>query len=229
MAYYLGSIDFRTSATGTAYVGVAKASSGTGTVLSTSRVTYGDEQGERVSVKVSPEFAGTTPTGTVTVMESTTTLCVIGLSSGGGSCTLSAARFGSGSYQLVAHYGGSGDFNGSASGTATFTVSKASSSTFLHMSSVKVNEGDEEVEHLSVSVSSQFAGYTPTGTVTVTASGASICVISLSSGGGSCGLSPSRLAVGVYQVAATYNSNSDFNGSTSAGQVLTVKFVLSVG
>jgi hypothetical protein len=229
VAYYLGSIDFRTSATGTAYVGVAKASSGTGTVLSTSRVTYGDEQGERVSVKVSPEFAGTTPTGTVTVMESTTTLCVIGLSSGGGSCTLSAARFGSGSYQLVAHYGGSGDFNGSASGTATFTVSKASSSTFLHMSSVKVNEGDEEVEHLSVSVSSQFAGYTPTGTVTVTASGASICVISLSSGGGSCGLSPSRLAVGVYQVAATYNSNSDFNGSTSAGQVLTVKFVLSVG
>jgi hypothetical protein len=97
------------------------------------------------------------------------------------------------------------------------------------MSSSKVNEGDEEVEHLSVSVSPQFAGYTAAGTVTVTASGENICVISLSSGGGSCGLSPSRLPVGVYTIAATYNSDSDFNGSTSAGQVLTVKFVLSVG
>jgi hypothetical protein len=97
------------------------------------------------------------------------------------------------------------------------------------MASAKGNEGDEEGEHISVSVSPQFAGYTPTGTVTVTASGESICVISLSSGGGSCGMSPSRLPVGVYTITATYNSNSDFNGSTSAGQVLTVKFVLSVG
>jgi len=229
VAYYLGSTDFRTSANGTDYFGVAKASSGTHISLSTTRVTYGDEQGERVWVSVSPEFAGTPPTGTVTVTESTTTLCVISLGSGGGSCTLSAARFGSGTYSLVAHYGGSGDFNGSSSGGASIAVSKASSSTSLRMSSSKVNEGDEEVEHLSVSVSPQFAGYTAAGTVTVTASGENICVISLSSGGGSCGLSPSRLPVGVYTIAATYNSDSDFNGSTSAGQVLTVKFVLSVG
>jgi len=42
-------------------------------------------------VTVSPEFAGSTPTGTVTVKASATTLCTIKLSSGRGACGLTTS------------------------------------------------------------------------------------------------------------------------------------------
>jgi hypothetical protein len=85
-------------------------SSSTTLVLSSSNVTYGDEQVENVSVTVSPQYSGSTPTGTVTVKESNTTLCVTTLSSGKGSCTLSATQLDAGTYSLVATYSGSTDF-----------------------------------------------------------------------------------------------------------------------
>jgi hypothetical protein len=62
-----------------------KSASKTVLTLSATKVTYGDEQVEKLSVTVSPEFAGPTPTGKVSISESKTTLCVITLSSGKGS------------------------------------------------------------------------------------------------------------------------------------------------
>jgi hypothetical protein len=77
-----------------------------------------------VSVTVSPQYSGTTPTGRVTITEPGTTLCVITLSSGKGSCRLSAKRLKAGAYRLVATYGGSKDFDRSASAKETLTVVK---------------------------------------------------------------------------------------------------------
>jgi hypothetical protein len=64
------------------------------------------------------------PTGTVTIKASATTLCVIKLSSGKGSCTLSAKRLKAGTYRLVATYGGSKNFKGSTSAKETLTIAK---------------------------------------------------------------------------------------------------------
>jgi hypothetical protein len=77
-----------------------------------------------LSVTVSPQHSGTTPTGRVTISESGTALCVITLSSGKGSCRLSAKRLKAGAYRLVATYGGSKDFDRSASAKETLTVVK---------------------------------------------------------------------------------------------------------
>jgi hypothetical protein len=99
----------------TQIVGVAKATSKTALRLSAAKVTYGDEQVEHLSVTVSPQYSGSTPTGTVTIKATTTTLCVIKLRSGKGSCALSAKRLKAGTYGLVASYGGSTDFDASAS------------------------------------------------------------------------------------------------------------------
>jgi hypothetical protein len=69
-----------------------------------------------------PQYSGSTPTGTVRVKQSSTTLCVIKLSSGKGSCTLSAKKLKVGTYHLVATYGGSTNFKGSRSAEETLRV-----------------------------------------------------------------------------------------------------------
>jgi len=98
------------------------AASGTALKLSARKVTYGHEQTEHLSVRVLPQYSGSTPTGTVRVKQSSTTLCVIKLSSGKGSCTLSAKKLKVGTYHLVATYGGSTNFKGSRSAEETLRV-----------------------------------------------------------------------------------------------------------
>jgi FtsP/CotA-like multicopper oxidase with cupredoxin domain len=79
-----------------------------------------------VSFSVSPQFTGT-PSGTVTVRASTNETCSAALTAGSGSCTLTFAT--GGSRTLTATYSGDGNFLGSASATATQTVSNISLST----------------------------------------------------------------------------------------------------
>ncbi len=101
-------------------------------------------------------------------------------------------------------------------------VAKATTRTALKLSARKVTYGHEQTEHLSVTVSSQYSGSMPTGTVTVKASTRTLCVIRLSSGKGSCRLSAKWLKVGTYHLIATYGGSTNFKGSTSAKETLRV-------
>jgi len=101
-----------------------KSATNTTLKLAPLKVTYGNEQVEVMSVKVSPEFAAPTPTGKVTISEGKTTLCVLTLLSGKGSCSLSSRELKPGIYHLVATYGGSTNFEGSTSAKETITVAK---------------------------------------------------------------------------------------------------------
>jgi hypothetical protein len=124
-AIYSGSIDFNSSASANEGLTVSKETSKVALKLSSSKVTFGHEASEHLSVKVSPEFAGSLPSGKVTVKISSKALCVISLSSSGtGSCTLSAKKLSAGTYGLVASYSGSSDFGPSAATEETLTVVK---------------------------------------------------------------------------------------------------------
>ena len=81
--------------------------------LSTSHVTYGHEQAARASVTVTAGLGA--PDGAVLVESGTTTVCVIGLVSGVGSCTLAPKVLGVGSHALTAYYLGLPQFRTSAS------------------------------------------------------------------------------------------------------------------
>jgi hypothetical protein len=118
----------------------------------------------------------------------------------------------------------SGAANGytSSSTSETFTVHKATTKTALKLSAVKVIYGHEQAGQLSVTVSPQYPGKTPTGRVTVKTSTGALCAITLSSGKGSCTLSAKRLKVGTYHLFATYGGSTRFDGSTSATKTLTV-------
>ena len=183
-------------------------------------LTYGDEGSATFHVTVTAP--GLTPTGTVAIKNGPTALCTITLSSGKGSCTLSATKLAVGTYGLVAAYGGSTDFHGSASVKETLTVSKATTKTAVKLSATKVTYGHEQVLHLSVDVSPQFPGTMPTGTVTVKESTTTLCTIKLSSSKGSCTLLAKKLKAGTYQLVATYGGSANFKGSTSAKETLTV-------
>ena len=103
-----------------------------------------------------------------------------------------------------------------------FTVKSATSKTVLGLSKSKVTLGDEQVEVLSATVKPEFAGPTPTGSVSVTESATTLCVIALSSAKGSCTLSADQLPAGSYDLAASYSGDMDFQASVSAQKSLTV-------
>jgi hypothetical protein len=207
--------------TGMASVTYTVGASKTTLKVSTTDLTYGHEQTAHLSVTVSPKHPGTVPIGKVTIGESGTALCVITLSAGKGSCTLSAKRLNTGIYQLTASYGGRTNLSGSLSARETLIVVKAATKTALKLTTTTVTYGQEQTERLSVAVSSQYGGTMPTGTVTVKASMTTLCRITLSSGRGSCTLSARKLRAGTYGLVAIYGGSTNFKGSTSAKKTLT--------
>ena len=100
--------------------------------LSKSKVTYGDEQVEKLSVTVGPVQGVITPTGTVTITDSVTTLCTITLSKSAGSCSLSATKLRAGTYSLMAVSKGSAASAPSYSAQVLLIVAKATSRRLSH-------------------------------------------------------------------------------------------------
>jgi hypothetical protein len=158
-------------------------------------------------VTILPEFASSTPTGTVTVKDSKTTVCAISLSGAKGSCTLSAEQIPVGAANLVATYGGSAAFGSSTSAIAPVIVAKSTSRTVLKLSAAKTTYGRESTERLSVTVLSEFAGSQPTGTVRLRYATATLCAISLAGAKGSCTLSVRQLPVETYTLTASYGGS----------------------
>jgi hypothetical protein len=150
-------------------------------------------------------------------------LCTITLASGAGSCKpLLARELSTGTYYLVATYGGSANFKGSTSAKETLTVAKATTKTALKLLTRKVIYGHEQVEHVSVTISIQYPGMAATGTVTIKASARTLCVIKLKSDKGSCTLSAKKLKPGTYRLVATYGGSTNLKGSTSTKETLTI-------
>ena len=202
-------------------VNVPQAYTLTALSLSATKVTFGHEQAETFSVTVSPSYAGPVPTGTVSVKKSTTTLCVITLSSGKGSCSLTSEELPARTFSVYANYAGNSSFVLSTSfmTKTNLVVARASSTTTLKLSASKVNFGNEQAEHLSVTVSPQYSGATPTGTVTISGTA---CLIKLSSGKGSCTLKSKTFSVGSHSLVAHFWGSTAFGGSLSGKSTLSV-------
>jgi len=104
------------------YLTVTKTPTSTTIAVSPPTIAYGQEQGERVTVKVIPPLAGT-PTGIVKVLAGTVTVCAIKLSAGTGSCAIPSRSLPVGVHPLFAYYPGDTSFNGSSSGRQALTIS----------------------------------------------------------------------------------------------------------
>jgi hypothetical protein len=120
-ASYDGDSNFNTSNSAATYLTVAKASSATTLTLSKTTITRGHENAEKLTVKVSSPATGYA-TGKVTIKAGSTTVCVITLKDGTGSCTLSSSKLKAGSYKVVASYAGDTNHNSSNSATKALKV-----------------------------------------------------------------------------------------------------------
>jgi hypothetical protein len=120
--HYLGGNDYLPSASAWVYLTVIKtAKTTTSLTLAKSVVTYGHETAEKLTVSVS-HIRGVYPYGKVTVKAGSTTVCLITVNSGHGTCTLSAKALKPGTYHLVASYPGNAIYLASASASKTLKV-----------------------------------------------------------------------------------------------------------
>jgi hypothetical protein len=125
-------------------------------------------------------------------------------------------------------FGGSGtDASGHIQGFVADLSAAAGASgqiqttTNLALSAATVTFGREQAGQISVKVTAASGG-TPRGVVTVTADKATVCLIILGSGTGSCRLTPKGLRPGSYALTARFFGGLGFAGSASVPATLTV-------
>lgn len=152
-----------------------------------------------------------TPTGTVTVSDGgVTNTCIATLSGGSGSCSITFNS--TGTYAMVAHYNGDGNFQASVSSSQNLTVHGVATTTTLATGNPTPSVVGQTVS-FSYTVTPNSGTGTPGGTVTVSDTTDNIsCTAQVSDG--SCNITfPS---VGSKTLKATYNGDSNFDASTSS-------------
>lgn len=156
----------------------------------------------------------------MTVKSGGKVVCVMTVKADKGTCNVNTLDYAPGTLKFTASYDGGPGYKASNS-SASLRLLRATSKTALTLSAGRVTYGHEQAERLSVRVVPQYAGV-PAGTVTVSADRATVCVITLASGAGSCALTAKKLAPGSYRLVAGYAGSADFAASSSAGQTLVV-------
>ncbi|MFP5226309.1 MAG: Ig-like domain repeat protein [Acidobacteriota bacterium] len=184
------------------------------------------------AVTISGTITGSTPTGTVALMTSSTTalqqeLGVFAVTNGAFSGTLSSLP--GGSYQVWAQYSGDGTNAPSMSTPVTVTVTQGSSTTTFSIvdqsgkasvsNSASVSYGTQFLLDALVSGSSTTAAE-PTGTVTFSDNGNAINTANLNAEHDAEYNAP--FAVGAHSVTAKYSGDASYTGSSGSTIAFTV-------
>jgi hypothetical protein len=153
---------------------------------------------------------GTTPTGSVTFINGTTTLGTEALN-GSGEASISTAALPVGSNSITASYSGAADFSAGNSSNVSEIIITAVTATKI-FSSVNPSAYNQSVTFTATVISP--AG-TPTGTVTFK-SGANTLGTGTLNGSGQATLTTSSLPVGTNSITADYGGAADFSASNSS-------------
>ena len=94
-------------------------------------------------------------------------------------------------------------------------------STSLKLSKASISFGQEQAEHLTVTVTPSTGGK-PSGKVSVKTGSTTLCTVTLAKGKGTCALKAKKLHPGHYKVRATYGGDLVYAASTSGTKTLTV-------
>jgi len=166
---------------------------------------------------VAPTAGSGTPTGTVTFYDGGSTLGSRTLSSG--TATFTTSVLSGGGHSITASYGGDSTFSSSTSSALLYTVNLAAPETIL-TSSVNPSTFGQVVTFTAT-----VSPTTATGTVTFYDGASSLGSGTLSSGTAS--YSTSSLIVGNHPITATYEGDSNVEGSTSSPLTQTVTNALA--
>jgi hypothetical protein len=216
-AVYSGDTDHAASTSATLDLPVAPDGTVTTLVAAPTSSVYG--QSVTFTATVAATAPGvSTPTGTVTFMDGSTTLGTGKLSTVGGvtTATFTTSKLSVGSHAITAVYGGGPDDLGATSAAATAKVAQDQTTTTIKASPSFSVYGQMVTFTATVAVASPGAGR-PTGTVTFMDGTMKLGTGTLSTSGGvtTATFSTSALAVGVHSITAVYSGDTDDAGSTS--------------
>ena len=162
-------------------------------------------------VNIVPPGAGTL-TGTVTVTDGTES-CVGAINSGSGIGSCSIPFSSPGTRNVTATYSGDVNFESSVSGSTSHAVNKANTSLIVSSDQPDPSVIGETVTVQWTLASTGGGSGTPTGTVSVTASGSAGCTAPASFGTGSCDLVFTTNVDPTPTIAASYPGDANFNAS----------------
>jgi sugar lactone lactonase YvrE len=202
--------------------GTGTAAVATKTVLALTSPSSGSPSfGESLTLSATVTATSGTPSGTATlIVDGVETATATLNSSGVATFNLDSGLTG-GSHTLIAVYNGTTSFNGSVSAALQLSVTKAATATALALTTPYTNPLSA-VSGTSVTFTAVvgFSGVgIPTGTVTFSSGGTTLGTTSLVPAAGglfSATFSTSSLAVGNYNVVATYSGDPNYIGSASA-------------
>jgi hypothetical protein len=165
-------------------------------------------------VTFTASVTGSSPTGTVDFLDGATTLCSgVTLASSQAACS-PASALSVGSHSIQANYSGDSG-NSSSTNSLSQTVDQATSTTAVG-TTTPIGFGSGETISVTVAAQSPGAG-TPSGSVTIDDGTGDQCTTPLSSGAGSCLLTPT--SAGSKTLTATYGGDTNFTGGTGSGSL----------
>ena len=211
----------------------------TGLSLSETSVTYGAESTDTFTVTVTGKAGDGYPIGTVTISNSSTTLCSAILAetssdSASAICSLTVTQLSVGSYSDVfATYtpaasssSSNASFAYTTSGSTpakSFSVAKDTTTTTVSETPSSVVYGDESASSFSVTVTTHYGETVPSAEKVTVKVGTATCSVTLSAGKGTCTMSNTALGVGTDAVSASYGGDTNLGASSaSATKGLTV-------
>jgi len=207
-AKYNGDNNFTASTSASLTQTINQASTTTAVTSNLNPATLGQSVAFTVSVQ---STAAGTPTGTVTLMDGTTSLGNSSLSSGG-SAQFMVGGVSAGSHSITAVYSGDANFTSSTSASLVETVNQGSTTTTI---SPSANPSAFDQNVTFTATVQPLAGTTATGAVTFMDGSTSLGSATLSSN--SAQLAVSALTVGTHSVTAVYAGSANLSGSTSPG------------
>jgi hypothetical protein len=219
-ASYSGDTTYSSSASTAATLTVATEPTTTSLAVSATRATYGAEQHVSFAVTVKAAY-GAAPGGSVTLKSGSATIAELPLSAGRAKYTPVPTRLAAGTAHLTATFSGNADYAASTSAAKPLAIARAATTTALTLAKTEVYYGDESAARVSVAIRPPYAG-TPSGSVTVKAGSAVICVIRLASARGTCAPPATRLPAISTKLVATYSGSVDFSASTSGTRALVI-------
>lgn len=179
--------------------------------------------GQSVTFRVSVQSTSGTPTGTVTLMDRSTSLGTTSLSGGTAQFTIGGLSLGS--HSITATYSGDANFSGSTSAVLTEVVNQARTTTSVSSSTNPSSYGQAVTFTATVVPSS---GSMPTGSVKFLDGTTQIGSAVLSGGVASFTTSATALSAGSNSITASYSGDSNFSGSNSSPLNQTVNAAVTV-
>jgi hypothetical protein len=212
---YSGDTNFTASSSAALTQTVVQATATTTVTSSANPSVFG--QSVTFTATVTANAGSNTPTGTVTFLDSSSTLGTATLSGGTASLTTSALAVGT--HTITVSYTGDSNFVGSTSAAITQTVNQDSTTTSV-TSNVNASVFGQSVTFTATVSANTPGSGTPTGTVTFKDGGVSIGSGTLS--GGTASLTTSSLTVGTHTITVAYSGDTNFTGSSSSNYLQTV-------